>query len=538
LANSRQNPVNHKSHLARYRQIGVVLSRYRLGEVLRYVGLQKYAPLLWLLGGNPWRKMTTSKPERTALAIEELGTSFIKLGQILSTRSDILPPEYIKELSKLQNALKPLPLDVMQKVMSDELGQAAQDIFSSFTNPLGSASIGQVYTCGQIFTCSLPGGMDVVLKVQKPGVREQIDEDMLILSKAAIAANKHWRGAQQYDLVGIVEELTDIIHTETDYIHEGRNAEYLGEFFKDDQSVHIPKVIWEYTTERIITLERVHGICIRDVEELDKAGFNRKDLARRAVGLWLKMIFEGEAFHADPHPGNLFVEPDGHLGLVDFGMVAPVDDEVRWNLANTLKAILDRNVDRLIDSLIELGAVNLGSEITRASLRKDMKYVMRRLPSSRKQAAAENLNSNLGLLFTILRRNHIQLPANTFMLLKTIIMAQGLGKNLDPEFDLLPILESHIQHLVRRRYSISSALRKLPGSAAELATLFAGLPQRLDRILKTAERGEIQVRADVSGVEKHIHHLEILVNRTLLVLVVVAVFLGLTLLFVGWRLRQ
>lgn len=185
---------------------------------------------------------------------------------------------------------------------------------------------------------------------------------MHILSRLAVSATKHWKGAQQYDLVGIVQEIADTIKTEMDYIQEGHSAEYFAQFFQGDSTIHIPKVHWETTTVRVVTMERIRGIGILDVQSLDKAGFDRKELAKRSVSLWLKMIFEGEAFHADPHPGNLFVEPDGRLGLVDFGMVCQVDDEVRWRLGSALKAILDRNADMLIDALIELGAISLRLE--------------------------------------------------------------------------------------------------------------------------------------------------------------------------------
>ena len=191
-------------------------------------------------------------------------------------------------------------------------------------------------------------------------------------------------------------------------------------------------------------MERIHGIGILDIQALDKAGFDRKGLAKRAVSIWLKMVFEGEAFHADPHPGNLFVEPDGRLGLVDFGMVVTVDNEVRWHLANALKAILDRNVDMLIDALIELGAVSLRVEGSRAALRKDMKYVMGHFSTTHLLKRSESVSYNLEQLFTMLRRNRIQLPSNTFLLLKTIVMAQSLGRGLAPEIDIAPLLQSSV----------------------------------------------------------------------------------------------
>jgi ubiquinone biosynthesis protein len=533
LINDTKREPRKKWHFKRYRQIAMVLARYRLEEVLRYVGLQKYLSLRWLLRGNPWRKMVYTKPQRMRLAIEELGTFFVKLGQILSTRSDLLPPAYTKELSKLQSSLKPLPVEVMKGVIVQELGRSIEEVFHDFdANPVGVASIGQVYAC------KTADDSDVVVKIQKPGVPEQIEEDMYILGRSAAAATKHWKGAQQYDLVGIAQEISDTIATEIDYIQEGHNAEFFADFFQKDRNVHVPRIVWDSTTSRVLTMERIRGIGILNLQALDKAGFDRKELAKRSVGLWLKMVFECEAFHADPHPGNLFVEPDGRLGLIDFGMIVMIDDEVRWNLANALKAIVDRNPDVLIDALIELGAINLREETCRACLRKDIKYVMVHHPTIHLQKPSDSINSSLEQLFTLLRRNNIQLPSNSFHMLKTIVMAQSLGRGLDPQFDILPMLEASVKGIISKKYSISSAIGRLPSAAAELVSLAGGLPQRLNRLMKSVERGEIRIKTDVSGVEKHIHHLELLVNRALIGIIAAALILGLALFFVGSRLGR
>jgi ubiquinone biosynthesis protein len=361
---------------------------------------------------------------------------------------------------------------------------------------------------------------------------------MEILGWAAVSATKHWKGAQQYDLPGIVQEMADTIKAETDYIQEGKNAEYFAWFFRDDNRVHIPKVFWESTVEGAITMERINGIRISNIDELDNAGFDRKELAKRTVNLWLRMIFEGEAFHADPHPGNLFVEPDGRLGLVDFGMISIVDDEVRWNLVKALRAIFEKNVDSLIEALIELGAVNILLRDYRVTLRKDLKYIMRQFMATTLQKKTESASTNLNMLFTVLRHNHIQLPSNTFLLLKTITMVQGLGRGLDPDFDILPMLEEHVKQMYKRKYSISAALHRLPSAATELTSMIGTLPQRLDRMMKAVERGEIQINADVSGVEKHLHHLEQIINKVMIGLLVAGIFIGLALLFVGLRLSQ
>jgi ubiquinone biosynthesis protein len=527
----RRPELKPQNHFARYKQIATVLTRYHLEEVLEYIGMRKYLPIFWMLRGNPWAKTTYSRPERIRMALEELGTTFVKIGQILSTRSDLLPAPYIEELSKLQNELTPLDSEVMKNEVSNQLGVSADRVFCEYdSSPIGVASIGQVYSC------NLPDGTEIAVKVRKPHVPEMVAEDMDILKRSAVSATRNWKGSQQYDLIGIVQEISDTIKKETDYIQEGKNAEYFARFFQDDPGVHIPKIFWESTTEGVITMERIKGIGILNIEALDKAGFNRKELAVKSVDLWLKMVFEGEAFHADPHPGNLFVEPEGRLGLVDFGMVSIIDDEVRWHLVNTLKAILEKNVDLLIDGLIELGAVNLRAKNSRTDLRKDLKYLMRQFLTTNLQKHSGSVSSDLSLFFSVLQHNQMQLPSSTFLLLKTIAMAQSLGIRLDPDFDIIPMLEDYIRKLYQRHYSLSSTLHKLPSAAIELTSLVSTMPQRLDRIMKTLERGEIQFNADVSGVEQHLHHLEQIVNKTLIAVLASAIILALALFFVGWRL--
>ena len=286
------------------------------------------------------------------MALEELGTTFIKVGQILSTRTDMLPSEFTLELSKLQNSLTPLPLEVIEKVIKDELGHPIGEVFSSFDpGPLGVASIGQAHAA------TLQDGTEVVVKIRKPGVVEQVTEDLDILRQLAENTTKRPDYSYQYNLTGLIEEIADTILAELDYIREGHSAEHFARFFQSDSSIHIPKIIWQYTTPRVIVLERIRGIGILDLTALDKAGFDRKELAKRSVNIWLKMVFEDAVFHADPHPGNLFVEADGRLGLIDFGMIGLVDDEVRDHLASAVRAILDRDADTLVDSIIDLGAV-------------------------------------------------------------------------------------------------------------------------------------------------------------------------------------
>ena len=516
----------YKRHFSRYRFIAAVLVKYRLKEMIRTLGLERFLPMRWVPPGNPWHKQIYTKPQRMRMALEELGTTFVKVGQIISTRTDLLPPDFALELAKLQDSLKPLPVDVMKKVIGDELGRGVEEVFASFdANPVGVASIGQAHAA------TLHDGTEVVVKARKPGVVEQVEEDLEILHQLAEASAHRWEGAQQYDLVGIVEEIAETLTAEMDYLKEGHSAEHFAGFFHEDPSVHIPKIVWEFTRARVLTLERIRGISVLDVESLDKGGFDRKELAKRCVNLWLKMVFEGEVFHADPHPGNLFVEDGGRLGLIDFGMIGIVDNEVREHLASALKGILERDVDLLVDSLMDLGAVR--PEGSRDNLRKDLKHVMGHYP---KLSMAEmRVGSNLGELITVLRRNYIQLPSNSFLLLKTMAMAQSLGKGLDSDFDIFPMLEPHVKRVMKGRYSTSAIIRRLPSAAANMAISSMELPQRVSRLLRTVERGELKIRADASGLERHLEHLERIVNRIVIGLILAAIIIGLAVFLLAYR---
>jgi ubiquinone biosynthesis protein len=235
-------------------------------------------------------------------------------------------------------------------------------------------------------------------------------------------------------------------------------------------------------------------------------------------------------FHADPHPGNLFVEADGRLGLIDFGMIGQVDDEVRDHLSNAIKAILDRDVDFLVDSIIDLGAVAPAG--SRDDLRAELTQLMGHYP----MIGEFHQVSNLGELLTAVRRNRVQLPANTFMLLKTMAMAQSLGKSLNPDFDFFEDIKPHVEESFKKRYAPSSILRRLPSAAADLAVFGVGLPKRMIRIVRQLERGEIHFRADVSGLELHLEHLERIVKLLVLGLIGAAIIVGATILILAFRL--
>jgi ubiquinone biosynthesis protein len=472
------------------------------------------------------RNSAETRPEHLRAALEELGTTFIKLGQILSTRADLLPTDYLAELTKLQDAALPVPFDEIRQIVESELGQPVGNSFLYFDpEPLASASIGQAHLA------ILPDGTEVVVKVRRPGVVEQVNEDLEILKELAATASRHWEFADRYDLVGLVEEFSQTLRSELDYIREGHSAERFAANFAGDRSIHIPRIFWETTTSRVLTLERIRGVKINDLASLDQQGTDRRWLAEYATGVVLKMVCEDGFFHADPHPGNFFIEPDGKIGLIDFGMVGTLDEGTQERLADLLIAINHQEAERLVDVFLDLG-VNR-KRIDRALLRRDVEHLLATywgLPLGELKVTAL-----LNDVFAVMRRHHLHLPSNLALLLKTVIMIEGLGVKLDPDFHFTKALEPFSNQLVLRQYSPRRWIRGLGRAGLDFARLGVEMPQQLRRIVSAAEDGNFQIGMRPEGFDPIINRLENISNRIVLGVVAAAFINGLAVLVSVYR---
>ena len=466
------------------------------------------------------------RPEHLRRALEELGTTFIKLGQILSTRADLLPPDYLAELTKLQDSAPSVPFEAVRDTIVAELGRPIEAMFPYFDpHPLAAASIGQAHQA------TLPDGTEVVVKIRRPGVVEQVNEDLEILKELARTASRHWEFADRYDLEGIVEEFSDTLRAELDYIREGHNAERFAANFADETKIHIPKVYWETTTSRVLTLERIRGTKINDLATLDKQGIERSALARFATGVVMRMVCEDGFFHADPHPGNFFIETGGTIGMIDFGMVGILDERTQENLADLLIYIDQQDADRLVDVFLDLGVTK--KRLDRALLRRDIEHLLSTywgLPLNEIRISAV-----LNDVFEIMRRHRLHLPSNLALLLKTVIMVEGLGVNLDPEFHLTSALEPYADRLVMRKYSPVKLVRNLSRAGLDLARLGVEMPQQLRRIVTAAENGSLQVGMRPEGFDPVINRVEKIANRIVLGVIAAAFINGLAVLASVYR---
>ena len=444
-----------------------------------------------LLGHEP-RAEPYTQPEHVRLALEQLGATFIKLGQILSTRPDLLAPEYQRELAKLQDAAPPVRGDLMAAAVAAELGRPVDEAFASFElEPLAAASIGQAHAA------TLHGGTEVVVKVRRPGVVDEIHQDLEILRNLAVRASRRWDVAADYDIVGLADEFADTLRAELDYLQEGRNAERFAANFAGDDDVHIPRVFWETTTSRVLTLERIRGINVSDLVALDAAAIDRRSLAERATRVIAQMVFEDGVFHADPHPGNFFIEPGGRIGIIDFGMVGEIDDELRRRLGALLLALVRQDPDRITTAVMQLSATQRTA--TRSALREDLHRLVRRYAGRPvgELPLAELTNQVLG----IMRRHHLQLPRELALLVKALAMNEGLASNLEPDLRFGDVLAPYAQRLMAGELSPAALARAIQRAGLEATQLGIELPEQLRRLLDLADRDGLELRLRSADVE-------------------------------------
>jgi len=517
----------------RRREIAEVLSRHGLGYLVGVVGLDRWVPFHHGLFGHERREAPYTRPDHVRLALEQLGPTFVKLGQILSTRPDLLPPAYQAELVKLQDAAPPVPADVIREVVAQEFGTDFGAIFATFDfQPLAAASIGQAHAA------TLPDGTDVVVKVRRPGAVEQVEQDLEILQNLADRASRHWHAAADYDLVGLAEEFARTLRSELDYLREGRNAERFASSFADDAGVHIPRVFWEATTSRVLTLERITGIKVNDLDALDAAGIDRRTLAERATRVTAEMVFGDGFFHADPHPGNFFIEPDGRIGIIDFGMVGVIDERLRDHLAMLLVGLTRQDPDEVAGALLALG-IGHGT-VDRGLLREDLAGLLARY--SERALGEIALGPAIDDVAAIMRHHHLQVPRDMALLLKMVIMDEGMAARLDAEFRLGDVLAPYARDLVLHQLSPAALARRLGRAGIDAAKLGAELPEQLRRLLAALEGGGVEVRLRPDELESILLRAERLGNRLVAGVIAAAFIDALAELIAAdpqrWRTRQ
>lgn len=405
-----------------------VLVRHGLGWLAGGPRLGRLMPFHRGLLGHPRRAVPYTRPEHVRLALEDLGATFVKLGQIASTRGDLLPPAYQAELARLQDAASPEPWETIRPVLEAELGDSLEDVFVTIDPaPVASASIGQAHAA------TLADNTEVIVKVRRPGVVQLVEIDLDLLTRAARRIGRRLDPAGRWDLPTIAAEFAATLRAELDYRREAANAQRFAAQFANRLDVRIPRVFPAASTSRVLTLERLRGLKLDDLDGLDAAGIDRAALADRAARLLLEMIYTNGFFHADPHPGNFFVQPDGAIGLIDFGMVGEIVPEQRAWLTGLLFALARRDPDAMVESFLAMGTAP--PDVNRGRLQADLVAVVSAAVD--RPLGEVSVGRLLEDLLAMMRRHRLRLPAALALLAKTITMAEGMGAHLDPSFRLL-----------------------------------------------------------------------------------------------------
>jgi ubiquinone biosynthesis protein len=473
-----------KRHRQRYQEIAEVFLRHGFGYLFNNLG-PEWAPRRRSSRSADQASTPVAEqdlPVHFRQALEELGPTFVKMGQVLSTRPDLLPPAYVAELSKLQDAVPPVSWETIRDAITHELGRPPEEIFASVDpEPLGAASLGQVYAA------TLADGAEVVIKVQRPNIQPRIATDLEILQALAPAAQRTPEG-QIHDFVAEAEEFAYTLNNELDYRLEGRNADRFRANFANETLIHVPHVYWEYTTSRVLVLERIRGVKIDDVAAVEAAGYSRHHVAENAARMVIKEVLEDGFFHADVHPGNFVVMPGEVIGVMDFGRMGYLSERDRYDAIAFYVAVMSMDPDGIVDQLIRMGAA--GSEVDRKALSRDIervlyKYYSTALGDIRIQGLAD-------VAMAIINRYHLRLPSNFVLLLQTLGMIQGVALTLDPDFDVWAFSEPAMRRVARRlarprRGRGQNLLRQ----GREWNELAANLPRTANRLLQKAERGDL-----------------------------------------------
>ena len=467
-----------------------------------------------------------SEPERMRLVLEELGVTFIKVGQVLSTRPDLIPDEYVVELRKLQDQAPLVPHQDILAAIERELGGTVESIFLSFDPiPRAAASIAQVHNA------VLPDGTSVVVKVRRPGIEKTVEQDLAILGQIARFMVQNSEFGKSLDLEGIVDEFAYSIRNELDLTREGQNAERIAANFGGDSTIHVPKIFWDFSSRGVLTMEEVVGIKIDHLEDLDNAGIDRKVLAKNCAHIALEQILEHGFFHADPHPGNFFVASDGVIGLIDYGMVGRLDDRLRESLVRIALAVSRKNTDQIVDELLSMGATR--KPINRQVLNRDLDHLLGRydgLPLGELSAAQIFRD-----ISTTAQKHGLTLPSDLILVVRVIAMDEGMGSNLDPDFNLIEFSKPYFIRFWKESHSAKSVIHRMAEGAFDVADIGMELPHRLLRFLGTAERGEMRVISHVEMPDRLVKDLQQAINRIAISVLTASLIIGLSVISVVYR---
>jgi ubiquinone biosynthesis protein len=505
--------------MGRLNQILGVLIRHGFGDSVRRLGLADRLEsaghaLKWEHAADLAR---LEPPVQVRLAIEELGPTFVKLGQILAGRADLFGPEFIAEFEKLHSHVPAVPLDSLRPQLREDLGGEPEDVFARFDpEPLAAASIAQVHRA------QLKDGTEVVVKIRRPGITDTIEADLRLLGRIAAVAEAEIPNLKPYRPQQLVRELARSLKRELDLASECRNAERIAANLAPLPWIVVPKVHWQHTTERVNVQDFVGGVAGNDLAGLDLNGFDRNLLAQRGSQAVLKMIVQDGFFHADPHPGNVFYLEGNRIAFIDFGMVGRLSQRRREELLNLLLGLVERNPQTVADVLLDWTGDEHGVNL--AVLETEIEAFVDQYHGT--PLAQLNLGQMLADVTTILREHHLGLPSDMALLIKAFITLEGMGRGLDPEFHMTTEALPLLRQVVRARYQPKVVANRAWQTLRRTLAVAEQLPHDVSRLLRNARRGRMHVGIELAHLKRVGDQIDRAANRLTMALVIAALIIG------------
>ncbi|WP_442769388.1 ABC1 kinase family protein [Zoogloea ramigera] len=503
--------------LGRVQQIAAVLVRYGFGGLVRRVGM---AGALERAGkALHWREpedLARLEPAaRVRRALEELGPTFVKLGQILATRGDLFPPEWIVEFGKLQDAAPALPFEDLRGQLIEDLGEAPEAVFAELDPvPLAAASLAQVHRA------RLADGTAVVLKVRRPGIRPVIEADLRLLDRLAEIIEKEVPELVRYRPREVIRQFAHSLRRELDFSAEGRHAERIAALFVGSPEIVVPRIHWQWTGERLNVQDFIEGIPGRQAAALPE-GFDRRLLARRGADAVLRMMLEAGFFHADPHQGNVFYLPGNRIAFIDFGMVGRLSEARRFEVATLMHGLVGRDAGKVADVLLDWSADSNGDA---EALRSEIEAFVddyHGVPLKKL-----DLGALLADVVAILREHGLALPPDLALMIKAFITLEGMGRQLDPDFDIAGEASPFLREVLLAHLAPRAIARRGWEALIGGVQMLAGLPQDLGRLLRAARRGKLQLEVDVPALKSFGDQLDRAASRLTMAIVTAALIVG------------
>ncbi len=489
----------------RFGGIARVLIKHGLGDVVERTFSRKDRE------GEPAKvkgaalKPGVLSPRRIRLVLEELGPSFVKLGQLMSTRADIFPPEYIEELRKLQDRVPPISFSEIQEVIERELKRPIDEIFSEFNRePFAAASVAQVHHA------TLPSGEKVVVKVIRPGIAKKVREDIRLMYYLADKIEKTFDVGRILAPANLVREFERTIFKEIDMLIEAGSIEKFGYNFRDVDELYIPEVYWEYTTKSILVMERIDGIKMDHVDELRAHGIDPKEISRIGLRSFSRQLMEFGFFHADPHPGNTIVMYDGRVALVDFGITGYLDEEMMRQIANIFLGYAEHDYDLVMEAFLEAGLLD-EETVDLDSFLVDLKDVSESFYGRSLQSIS--VKDVYDQIIYLALKYHIQLPRNLLLLLKTFVQTEALGKILESDESLLEFTKPYAKKLIERGYETKKVFKNIGKDTRYIGKYAKIMPKFVHDILKQVSKGKQRVEIWHEGFQQFDVKLEKGLNR-------------------------